>query len=109
MSNIRSTAAALLSTVDTTATTFTNAIGGVGRGAAMFDSWVREAQKKQAIRIAIEEEDYEHAMLTQAALKQAEQEEEIQRKLDSNADLKTKFEQRYKKLEDALQTKKAAL
>ena len=109
MTNLTTTARAILSTVDTTATTITNTIGALGRSVNMLDAYVREQQKKQAIRITIDEEGYEHDMLSKAAERMAKEEKRIQRELDTDPELKKMYADNYNKLAEALKAKKATL
>jgi hypothetical protein len=109
MANITTTITSLLSTIDTTATTITNTIGTASRSISMLDAYVKEQQKKQAIRITIAEENYEHEMLTQAAERMAKEEKRIQRELDTDPELKAMFSSNYTKLANALTAKKATL
>lgn len=109
MSNLTTTVTSILSTVDTTASTITNTIGTASRAVSMLDAYVKEQQKRQAIRITIDEENYEHEMLTKAAERMSKEEHRIQRELDGNPELKQMFTDNYKKLQQALTAKKATL
>ncbi|QWY83453.1 hypothetical protein [Rhizobium phage RHph_X2_28B] len=109
MANLTTTVTSLLSTIDTTATTLTNTIGTASRSISMLDAYVKEQQKKQAIRITIDEENYEHEMLTKAAERMAKEEKRIQRELDSDPELMQMFKSNYTKLQTALAAKKSTL
>lgn len=109
MANLRTTITSMLSTVDVTANTITSTISTASRSISMLDAYVREQQKKQAIRITIDEENYEHEMLNAASERMAKEEKRIQRELDADPELKQMFHDNYKKLELALKAKKATL
>lgn len=106
MSNIRTTATALLSTIETTAASATKLVSTSGRAIDMLDRYVGEHQKKQAMRIAIENETYRAELLNRTTLAMSKEEERIQRELDNNPILAAKFKSNYEKL-DAILTASA--
>ena len=102
MSNVRTTAAALLTTVESTASSATKLVSTTGRAIDMLDRYVGEHQYKQALRIAVERNNYKKELLNRSAEAIAKEEHRIQQELNNNPDLKEKFASNYKELEDIL-------
>ena len=102
MTNIRTTLVAALGTVETTAQSATKLVATTGKAIDMLDRYVGEHQYKQALRIAQERQTYRKELLNRTTMAIAQEEHKIQEQLNSNPDLKSKFESNYKELEAIL-------
>lgn len=109
MTNIRTTVTSLLATVEVTANSATSLVGAGARGINMLDRYVAEHQRKQALRIAVDQTTYRSTLLNEASMRVAKSEEAIQRELDTNPILKTMYASNYAKLGEALDKAEATL
>ncbi len=95
MSNVRTTASALLNTVETTATSVTKVFSTANRAVDMLDRYVAEHQYNQALRIKADRHVYRTNLINRIAMEQSKAEEQITREIENNEVLSEHFKRNF--------------